>query len=162
MDVTPNEAKAAAKAVGMKRWPVYAIRYVPMLADGRPDLAGVNWPTKADGSWVNMLDSGEPNMKQSPEGSAAAEAYRAARAARRREAEQMVDSGALNSHMVCPHCQTKGSVRTKSIQAKKGISGGKATAALLTAGISVLGTGLSRKESMTQATCTTCNMTWAF
>jgi hypothetical protein len=39
--------------------------------------------------------------------------------------------GPVNTAMVCPHCQTKGSVRTKQVTQKKGVSGGKATAAPL-------------------------------
>jgi len=70
--------------------------------------------------------------------------------------------GDLNPVMVCPHCQTKGSIRTKSVERKKGISGGKATAAVLTGGISVLATGLSRKEELTQARCGNCKNIWAF
>lgn len=62
--------------------------------------------------------------------------------------------------MVCPHCQTKGSVSTSRVNVKKGISGGKATGALLTGGFSLLVTGLSRKESATQANCRNCGMTW--
>lgn len=70
--------------------------------------------------------------------------------------------GALNAAMVCAHCQTKGQIRTKTIQKKQGISGGKATAAVLTGGVSMLATGLSREEGMTQAHCDTCNNTWNF
>jgi hypothetical protein len=64
--------------------------------------------------------------------------------------------------MTCPHCQTRGSVRTKSIVQKKGISGGKATAAVLTGGVSMLATGLSRKEPGTEAHCSHCGATWRF
>jgi hypothetical protein len=46
------------------------------------------------------------------------------------------------------------------VKQKKGISGGKATAAVLTAGISILGTGLSRKEKVSEAHCNNCNVTW--
>lgn len=68
----------------------------------------------------------------------------------------------MEQNMICPHCHTKGSVTTKSVKAKVGISGGKATAALLTAGISLLGTGLSRKQAMTEANCSNCGMKWRF
>lgn len=68
--------------------------------------------------------------------------------------------GGLNEKMICPHCQEKGNVRTKSVSKKLGISGGKATAAILTGGWSLLATGLSRKENTTQAHCTNCNSTW--
>lgn len=64
--------------------------------------------------------------------------------------------------MICPHCQTKGSVSTKSITQKKGVSGGKATAAIMTGGISMLATGLSRKEQATEAHCSRCGATWRF
>jgi hypothetical protein len=62
--------------------------------------------------------------------------------------------------MVCPHCQVRGQVHTKRVKVKRGISGGKATGAVLTAGFSILATGLSRKEAATQATCNNCRVTW--
>ena len=64
--------------------------------------------------------------------------------------------------MVCPHCQTKGSVMTERTKMKQGISGGKATAAVLTLGVSMLGTGLSRKQKVTKAKCTNCGSEWVF
>jgi hypothetical protein len=64
--------------------------------------------------------------------------------------------------MVCPHCQVKGRVQTREVRAKKGISGGKATAAVLTAGVSMLATGLSRKEVVTEARCANCDSRWTF
>lgn len=70
--------------------------------------------------------------------------------------------GIINPQLICPHCQTKGHVRTKSVKMKKGISGAKATGAILTGGISMLATGLSRKEGLTQAHCTNCGSTWQF
>jgi hypothetical protein len=70
--------------------------------------------------------------------------------------------GPLNPSMICPHCQEKGKIRTKQVVQKKGISGAKATAAILTGGLSVLATGLSRKEGFTQAQCGNCKNTWLF
>ncbi len=67
-----------------------------------------------------------------------------------------------DSLIVCPHCQTAGAVTTKRVQAKRGVSGGKATAALLTAGVTMLATGLSRKEALTSAACGRCNSKWVF
>jgi hypothetical protein len=64
--------------------------------------------------------------------------------------------------MVCPHCQTWGLVLTKEVLVKQGISGGKATGAVLTAGFSILATGLSRKQKMTEAHCNSCGATWHF
>ena len=60
----------------------------------------------------------------------------------------------------CPHCQASGTVSRKSVKQKQGISGGKATAALLTMGTSVLVTGLSRKTQVTELHCNACGMTW--
>jgi hypothetical protein len=92
-------------------------------------------------------------------------AYR--RASRARRKKLLGDStkstwGASNAVMVCPHCQQKGNIRTKMVDRKKGISGGKATAAILTGGVSIVATGLSRRERMTQARCGTCGNTWDF
>ena len=70
--------------------------------------------------------------------------------------------GELNSAMVCPHCQARGSVRTKSVKRKAGVSGGKLTGALLTGGISILATGLSRKQGVTEAYCGNCGSSWDF
>lgn len=64
--------------------------------------------------------------------------------------------------MVCPHCQTRGTVRTKQVKVKQGISGGKATGAVLTGGLSMLATGLSRKQLVTEAKCLQCGAVWHF
>jgi hypothetical protein len=86
--------------------------------------------------------------------------------AQNREAQKRAQAaaqfGPINAAMVCPHCQTKGQIRTKGITQKKGVSGGKATAAVLTGGVSLLAVGLSRKEASTQAHCDSCNNTWLF
>lgn len=83
-------------------------------------------------------------------------------AARATEFAQTAKWGALNAQMHCPHCQTRGKIHTMRITTKKGISGAKATGALLTGGISMLATGLSRKEQCTQAHCDACGSTWTF
>lgn len=64
--------------------------------------------------------------------------------------------------IVCQHCQTKGFVTTKKLRQKQGISGGKATAAVLTGGVSVVATGLSRHEQVTKAECSNCGAEWIF
>jgi hypothetical protein len=48
----------------------------------------------------------------------------------------------------------------KSVKAKQGISGGKATGAILTGGVPLLATGLSRKANLTRAHCGACQTTW--
>jgi hypothetical protein len=70
--------------------------------------------------------------------------------------------GLISSEYICPHCRKKGFVSTMPVKRKKGISGAKATGALLTAGVSILATGLARKEGLTQAHCGNCNSTWDF
>jgi hypothetical protein len=70
--------------------------------------------------------------------------------------------GQLRPEMVCPHCQVKGKVHTQSVKHKKGISGGKAVGAILTGGLSILVTGLSRKERATEAYCGNCDAKWSF
>jgi hypothetical protein len=64
--------------------------------------------------------------------------------------------------MICLHCQSRGGVITKSVKRKKGISGAKATGALLTLGWSLFATGLSRKEEETEAHCTVCGAKWHY
>lgn len=66
------------------------------------------------------------------------------------------------AQIVCPHCQQKGCVTTRPVTRKKGISGGKATAAVLTGGFSVLATGLSRKQAETEANCSNCGSIWHY
>lgn len=70
--------------------------------------------------------------------------------------------GPVRPEMICPHCQVKGKVRTTPTKRKRGLSGGKVVGGLLTAGISILATGLSRKEQVTQAHCDNCSATWDF
>jgi hypothetical protein len=65
-----------------------------------------------------------------------------------------------DAELVCPHCGSKGTVTSKQIKAKKGISGGKATGAVLTLGVSTLATGLSRKDNVTERHCSNCKTTW--
>jgi predicted RNA-binding Zn-ribbon protein involved in translation (DUF1610 family) len=64
--------------------------------------------------------------------------------------------------MICPHCGARGGVRTHHARVKAGISGGKATGAVLTGGLSLLATGLSRKQKVTEANCTNCGSRWTF
>ena len=75
----------------------------------------------------------------------------------------LVDAhGDINPAMNCPHCQSRGLVRTKLVTQKGGISGTKATAALFTAGVSLFATGLAKKSTITQAYCQNCSNTWSF
>lgn len=62
--------------------------------------------------------------------------------------------------LVCPHCGVKGHVIARPVVTKDGISGAKATGAILTAGLSTAATGLSRKSAKTRMECGNCQMTW--
>jgi len=64
--------------------------------------------------------------------------------------------------LICPHCQIQGYVTTSPIKVKAGVSGGKATAAVLTGGLSLFAVGLSRKQAVTSAYCSHCVSTWTF
>ena len=65
-----------------------------------------------------------------------------------------------DAQIVCPHCQTKGQVRTSPTRQKRGISGGKAVGAVATLGVSMLATGLSRKQWYTKMRCQNCGTEW--
>jgi hypothetical protein len=114
------------------------------------------------GAWIaSSVESAKIEKMTPDEKSAYLEAKRR-KAEAARIAMRDVQHGHVNSQMICPHCQSRGTVRTKHVTQKKGISGGKATAAVLTAGVSVLATGLSRKEGATEVHCDKCGSTWHF
>lgn len=69
-------------------------------------------------------------------------------------------AGPLLPAVKCPHCETVGQVRGKTVTSKSGVSGGKASAAILTGGLSVLATGLSRKSSAMELMCGNCTVRW--
>lgn len=75
---------------------------------------------------------------------------------------QLEEKTEKEQNLICPHCQTKGMVTTEKVKKKTGISGAKATGAILTCGVSLLGTGLSRKDMVTEARCSNCGQTWYF
>ena len=87
------------------------------------------------GIWIAMQ-----RAKSSPE-----------RLAREREAQARIR---------CPHCGEVGHVTKTLVQRKQGVSGGKATGALLTGGVSMVFTGLSRKQQMSHLRCGNCLMEW--
>jgi len=68
--------------------------------------------------------------------------------------------GVLNDKIKCNYCENVGSVRFRRVQTKKGFSTGKATAAVLTAGISVIATGLAKKGGASKLYCENCKMEW--
>jgi hypothetical protein len=69
---------------------------------------------------------------------------------------------ARDAKIVCPQCHSRGCVTTSIVKLKKGISGAKATGAVLTGGLSLLAVGLSRKEDLTEAECSNCGSVWHF
>lgn len=75
---------------------------------------------------------------------------------------ERMDGYSLRTAVICPHCGNRGGVIAKRVKAKKGISGAKATGFILTGGWSLLATGLSRKEWVTDAKCKKCGSQWQF
>lgn len=59
----------------------------------------------------------------------------------------------------CRHCG-EASVTSRQVRRKQGVSGGKATGAVLTLGWSTLLTGLSRKATVTELHCASCGLTY--
>lgn len=76
--------------------------------------------------------------------------------------EYTLRQGSLNPNMICPHCGLVNSVRTKRVEKKSGISGGKAAVGMMTGGVSLLATGISGKEKKTRAYCSSCKNSWEF
>lgn len=74
--------------------------------------------------------------------------------------QDMLLGGPVNQEVICPHCQTRGQVRVQETTVKTGLSGGKATAALLTGGATLIATGLSSKTKSTSMACGHCHVTW--
>lgn len=103
--------------------------------------------------WVSKLPPADPEEVRKKR-----EAFERQLATR----HQIDTYGYISPAMICPHCQTKGQISTKPVKRKKGVSGAKVTGALLTFGVSMLATGLSRKEGLTQAHCGNCGSTWDF
>jgi len=70
--------------------------------------------------------------------------------------------GPLNAALLCPHCGQAGHVHESPTKVKTGISGSKATAALLTGGLTLLtpGIGLSRKARAMARACGNCGSKW--
>lgn len=62
--------------------------------------------------------------------------------------------------IICPLCQTKGSVNRKQVLRNQGVSGTKLAVAFITGGLSLFIIGLSRYEHETEFTCTNCGSSW--
>jgi hypothetical protein len=80
----------------------------------------------------------------------------------RAERAATVKWGRLNHTIICPQCHTKGAVRVRWEMRKGGVSGGKATAAILKGGTSLLLPGRYRWQEATGAHCHNCTSTWKF
>jgi hypothetical protein len=70
--------------------------------------------------------------------------------------------GPLNPKVICSSCGERGKVRVKRERVKAGLSGGKAAGALLTGGLSLLATGLSRHVTVNKAHCGSCDSFYQF
>jgi hypothetical protein len=105
----------------------------------------------------------ERNTKIREEMRASRNVVSAARAARRElklgGAED--EPGAGDTEIICPHCRSQGLVTTKRVKIKvKGVSKGRVATAVVLSPITLLMTGISRKQVVTRATCGNCHTTW--
>ena len=62
--------------------------------------------------------------------------------------------------IICPYCKTSGKVYMATVEKKSGIHGGKATAGIITGGLSLFFTGLSAKQKVNEYKCRNCNAKW--
>jgi hypothetical protein len=75
------------------------------------------------------------------------------------EAKQLrMAHGPINKQIECQLCHHVGLVHVHKGAEKQGISGGKATGAILTGGMSLLATGLSRTGEVVICWCGNCKM----
>lgn len=87
---------------------------------------------------------------------------RRAKAHARRLHSETCNHGLVNFAMICPHCSYRGLTRTREVTEKTGIMSGKATAAILSGGATLLVVGLSRMQQSTEAWCGSCRNGWVF
>lgn len=78
------------------------------------------------------------------------------------ENKRQMNYGNQNSQMICPHCQQKGWIRTKTDITSSSSDGKKVAGALITGGLSLLVTGAPENKSRTQAHCLNCKQTWYY
>lgn len=100
--------------------------------------------------------------KMSPAERSARQEARWQRVEALRLAMRNVEQGRVSPSMICPHCQTRGQVRTRRVTLSTGVSEGKVALAVLTGWISFWFTGLSSKQEATRAHCDHCGSTWHF
>lgn len=74
--------------------------------------------------------------------------------------QQAMSRAEAQKLIICSYCHQAGGVTVRNIQQKQGVSGGKATSALLTGGASLLAVGLSKKGMVNELTCSRCQMKW--
>ncbi len=70
--------------------------------------------------------------------------------------------GQINSQMVCPHCQTIGTVRTKAIAQNDELNAREAIIAVASEGLSLFLPKSPQQEKTTQSHCDKCGNTWTF
>lgn len=147
----PKEAGQAAPVAPKASWQATAEQAGTAIPLGTPTCA------VGPCTWIRIPGSEYCNRHGPSQsaGDARIEGKRA-RAVAARDSAQRIGSNRL----VCPHCQVTGRVTSKQVKMKKGVSGGKLTGAVLTGGISMLGTGLSRKEKVTEMSCGNCKTVW--
>ena len=118
---------------------------------------GPHEPTEV--SWKEALTGKKAPPDASPKRVEPKQPGPIARWAEKAEREEQARRDA-QARIICQFCHQAGDVTAKLVQKKQGVSGGKATAAILTGGVSLVAVGLSRKGMVTRLSCANCGMTW--
>lgn len=121
-------------------------------------------PLKSSHGTIGMADRANASAPAQPPPSPASPArdpyknWGMVGAAMKRSAEQRQAREEGQKKIKCQFCQETGFVTIAIVPRKKGISGTKATGAVLTGGMSVILTGLSQRGQVAQLTCSNCSM----
>lgn len=65
-----------------------------------------------------------------------------------------------DSQLVCPHCQTKGKIKTQRVKRAKRKTATRMLFGAATFGGSLAATGVSKKATVTACHCRNCGMQW--
>lgn len=106
-------------------------------------------------TWGSLSDSAEKkSIEKMPESER--NSYLRIKAAEREALNKMRENsmameryGAINANLICPHCQTKGKVRSKSVEE-----------ITKTKVVPVIGNNIKSRRRVTQIHCDNCDITW--
>lgn len=107
-------------------------------------------------TWASLSDSAEKRSLEMMSESQRA-SYLKVKASERETFNRIRESamardryGLVNENLICPHCQTKGQVRTKSVEE-----------ITKTKVVPIIGNNIKSRRGVTQAHCDNCKITWS-